>query len=52
MEGTKAKHSFQVGSNDIIRGFIDSELYSYTNKKSNEIFLVYAGREIQIDNTF
>ena len=52
LDGPKALSTFTVESNSVIKDFINSKLYECFNQNSEDIFLVYTGKQIDISKTF
>lgn len=52
MESPASKHTFTVAPSDAIKKFADEQLAPHSNKRSNEIFLVYASKQLEMESTF
>ena len=52
LEGGRSLSHFQIESNLKIKDFIDTQLYETFGQKSDEIFLVYTGKQLDINKSF
>jgi hypothetical protein len=52
LDGPKALSTFTVESNSSIKDFINGKMYECFNQNSDEVFLVYTGKQVDINKTF
>ena len=52
LEGTKSYSNFTIKARTQIKEFINTKFFECYNQNEEEIFLVYTGRQLDINKTF
>lgn len=52
LEGGRTLNHYKVESNSTIKDFIDGKIFETMNLNSDQVFLVYTGKQLDIQKTF